>query len=188
MHLKYRPRNGSHFVGGGGVGLWGWGCGWGLWGWGAGVVGVGGGGLIHHFGLAMPYGVKDLGPWFNIKMSSYQCRKSHCGDKTVVRSSYLHNGISYTGKMSSLYWIRALVTIGPGNHLTLVRQPEPMLAYHQLRHVVCDIGYCSCLFPIHWSQVLCREWWCSWSSADRRCCNYIWVMNKFIACWRCVLY
>ena len=46
------------------------------------------------------------GPWFNIKMSSYQYRKSHCGDKTVVRSSYLHNGISYTGKIP-LYWIRA---------------------------------------------------------------------------------
>ena len=46
------------------------------------------------------------GPWFNIKMSSYQYRKSHCGDKTVVRSSYLHNGISYTGKTTSLYWIR----------------------------------------------------------------------------------
>ena len=43
-------------------------------------------------------------------MSSYQYRKSHCGDKTVVRSSYLHNGISYTGKMSSLYWLRALLT------------------------------------------------------------------------------
>ena len=38
------------------------------------------------------------GPWFNIKMSSYQYREYHCGDKTVVRSSYLHNGISYTGK------------------------------------------------------------------------------------------
>ena len=25
----------------------------------------------------------------------------------VVRSCYLHNGISYTGKMSSLYWIGA---------------------------------------------------------------------------------
>ena len=49
------------------------------------------------------------GPQFNIKMSSYQYRKSHCGDKTVVRSSYLHNGISYTGKMSSLYWIRMLI-------------------------------------------------------------------------------
>ena len=50
------------------------------------------------------------GPWFNIKMTSYRYRKSHCGDKTVVRSSYLHNGISYTGKMTSLYWIRALIT------------------------------------------------------------------------------
>ena len=49
------------------------------------------------------------GPRFNIKMSSYRYRKSHCGDKTVVRSSYLHNGISYTSKMSSLYWIGALV-------------------------------------------------------------------------------
>ena len=46
----------------------------------------------------------------NIKMSSYQYRKSHCGDKTVVRSSYLHNGISNTSKMTSLYWIRAQVT------------------------------------------------------------------------------
>ena len=36
------------------------------------------------------------GPRFNIKMSSYQHRKSHCGDKTVVRSSYIE------------YWIRAL--------------------------------------------------------------------------------
>ena len=47
------------------------------------------------------------GPRFNQKISSYQYRKSHCGDKTVVRSSYLHNGISYTGKMTSLYWISA---------------------------------------------------------------------------------
>ena len=48
------------------------------------------------------------GGWFNIKMSSYQYRKSHCRDKTILRPSYLHNGISYTGKMTSLYWIRAL--------------------------------------------------------------------------------
>ena len=51
----------------------------------------------------------QLGPggWFNINMSSYQYRISHCGDKTVVRSSYVHNGNSYTGKTTSLYWIRA---------------------------------------------------------------------------------
>ena len=50
------------------------------------------------------------GPRFNIKMISYQHRKSHCRDKTILRPSYLHNGISYTGKMTSLYWIRAQVS------------------------------------------------------------------------------
>ena len=49
--------------------------------------------------------------WFNIKLSSYQYRKSHCRDKTIFRPSYLHNGISCTGKMISLYWTRALLLI-----------------------------------------------------------------------------
>ena len=43
--------------------------------------------------------------------TSYQYRKVHCGDKTVVRSSYLHSGNSYTGKMSCLHWIRAMVSL-----------------------------------------------------------------------------
>ena len=51
------------------------------------------------------------GPWFNIKMSSCQFRKSHCEDKTILRSYYLHNGISYTGKMISLYWISPQVLV-----------------------------------------------------------------------------
>ena len=42
---------------------------------------------------------------------------------------------------------------------------------------------CSCLRSIQWSQALSWEWRCSWSSADRRCSNYIWVINKFIAFW-----
>ena len=48
--------------------------------------------------------VAHLGP-DSIYMSSYQYRKSHCGDKTVARSSYLHNGISYTGKTT--YYIES---------------------------------------------------------------------------------
>ena len=59
-----------------------------------------------------------FGSRFNIKMSYYQYRKSHCGDKTVVRSCYLHNMISYTGKKSSLYWIGALIS---ALHLSLSR-------------------------------------------------------------------
>ena len=43
------------------------------------------------------------------------------------------------------------------------------------------ISSCCCLCPIHWSKVMSREWRCSWSSADRRCSNYIWVINNFIA-------
>ena len=50
------------------------------------------------------------GPRFNIKTTSYQYRKSHCGDKMILWPSYLHNGISFTGKMSSLYWIRVQMT------------------------------------------------------------------------------
>ena len=71
-----------------------------------------------------------IGPWFNIKMSSYQYRKSHCGDKTVVRSSYLHNGISYTGKMTSLYWFSPLVP-----NLTLCVVCFQVLQLYQIAHI-----------------------------------------------------
>ena len=40
---------------------------------------------------------------------------------------------------------------------------------------------CSCLRSIHWSQVLSWEWRCSWSNADRRCSNYLWVISNFIS-------
>ena len=43
------------------------------------------------------------------------------------------------------------------------------------------VSPCSCLCSIQWSQVLSQEWRCSWSSADRRCSNYIWVIDSFIA-------
>ena len=43
------------------------------------------------------------------------------------------------------------------------------------------VSTCRCLSPTHWRQVLSREWRCGWSSADRRCSNYIWVSNNFSA-------
>ena len=61
----------------------------------------------------MWHSVIQWGGWggFNIKTPSYQYRKSHYGDKTILRPSYLHNGISYAGKMTSLYWIRVLISM-----------------------------------------------------------------------------
>ena len=44
-------------------------------------------------------------------MTFYQYWKSHCGDMMVIRSFYLHNGISNTGKMTSLYWMKAALIL-----------------------------------------------------------------------------
>ena len=40
-----------------------------------------------------------------------------------------------------------------------------------------------CLGPVHWCQVLSQEWSYSWSSVDRQCSNYIWVVNNSITYW-----
>ena len=44
------------------------------------------------------------------------------------------------------------------------------------------VSSCSCLRPVHWSHVLSQEWRCIWSYAYMGCTNYIWVINKVIAC------
>ena len=64
--------------------------------------------IYSQYRLLLWRSLQDPGGWINIKMPSYQFRKCHCGDKTILWTSYLHNGICYTGKMTSLYWIRAL--------------------------------------------------------------------------------
>ena len=63
----------------------------------------------HELTLTKTQKTGPAGPWFNIKMLFYLYRKSLCEDKTILRPSDLHNGISYIGKMTSLYWIRVLV-------------------------------------------------------------------------------
>ena len=53
--------------------------------------------------------------------------------------------------------------------------------YRKISNISRTKFHCSCLCSIHWSQVLSWEWRCSWSSADRRCSDYIWVIDNFIA-------
>ena len=62
--------------------------------------------------VKLPWGiwVKSIVSWFNVDMSCYRYRKSHCRAKAVVIWSYLHNGIFYCGKIVSLCWIVPLVT------------------------------------------------------------------------------
>ena len=72
---------------------------------------------------------------FNINMSSYQYRKSLCGDKMILRPSYLHNGISYTGKMASLYWIRAQYAVGVCP-LTMKNSSRICFRWHCTLHIL----------------------------------------------------
>ena len=46
-------------------------------------------------------------------VSSYQYKKFHCGNKTILRPSYLHNGISYTGKIDIFILNRGPVSQAP---------------------------------------------------------------------------
>ena len=45
----------------------------------------------------------------------------------------------------------------------------------------CTVSFCNCIWSIHWSPVLRREWRSNWNSDDRQCSKYIWVINNFIA-------
>ena len=102
-----------------------------------------------------------------------------------------------------LLWMYRAATLMEPFNLDFLRVPQrlPMRArlglclfwasptiYRQFSIIRCtqsqnNVSSCSCLCPIHWSQVLSWEWRCSWSSADRRCSNYIWMVNNFIAYW-----
>ena len=54
-------------------------------------------------------------PQFNVKMPSYQYRKYRCGDKTVMTSSYLNNGISYTVATNLIQKLYAIKIISEPN-------------------------------------------------------------------------
>ena len=70
----------------------------------------------------------DPGGWFNIKMSSYQYRKSHCGDKTIWRSS--DRLISTMGFPILVRW-HLYIESGPWTCSIF----SPILTIHTLHHV-----------------------------------------------------
>ena len=104
------------------------------------------------------------GPQFNIKTTSYQYRKSHCGDKTILRPSYLHNGISYTGKITSLYWIRALKKVAKIEKIFSGRHVAGTIAIWMNNPVIyIDINGLS---PSWGMVIMIQELW-EWYAPDR---------------------
>ena len=114
----------------------------------------------------------EPGPWFNIKMPFYQYRKSHSGDRTVVRSSYLHNGISYTGKMASSYWT----------------SPLPECLYRKWEHIALrcrTLKQVVCIIRITWymeckSAVTTAAWAIIQVRVIPLWFNYF---NSYLCCW-----
>ena len=117
-----------------------------------------------HF-WCVEYQIPLPGPWFNIKSSSYQYRKSHCGDKTAVRSSYLHNGISFTGKMTSLYWFNLLPLSW------LVQRAVSRLVYLFIGNAWQIIGIESIPFSNTNRLLMIICYWRPWMTMFRCCCT-----------------
>ena len=86
-------------------------------------------------------------------MTPYQYRKSHCGDKTILRPSYLHNGISYI----------FILNQGPGGKIAIY--PNAIIVYHLVIQnsetsgflVICRSSYLQNTFvgwwSVRWAQV-----------------------------------
>ena len=130
--------------------------------------------------------VEIPGAWINIKMTSYQYRKSHCGDKTILGPSYLHNGISHTGKTVPLYWFRAQAAIF---HLTCLQtyphllqaitthHPTLIKQIHWPNHTLLNPGqtYTQCLsqeFQLPWSDCQIEATRFAEREIYRRCYKY----------------
>ena len=123
----------------------------------------------HHQASCIAYGVfknvsdlKSPGPWFNIKMLSYQCRKYHCGDKTIFRPSYLNNGIPYTAKTTTFYWIGALLIFEAWWHhidsLMQKRCNTSALAIELCIFCIKPSIWCH-VFNHHWFRLWLVFWW-----------------------------
>ena len=87
---------------------------------------------------------RSTGPRFNIKMSSYQYRKYHCGDKMVVRSSFIQyfarnwpwyslRGLHIHITWFSLYGIRIPLISLYGIHM-------PLFPYMVILHIVLGVA------------------------------------------------
>ena len=93
--------------------------------------------------------------------------------ETLSRSLWRHrNDVIYSSIMPIFF---------SQNDFTLKYCHSPMIRFHQIPKLEC-FSSCRCICPIHCRQLLSRVWSCSWSSVDRKCSNYIGVINIFISC------
>ena len=119
--------------------------------------------------------------------------RSHYLPPEAISTQICYAICHYLAKISeikSLFWVHFFLSHRRRINWIIDRKMEErfVMIYCQISNIshttnpkIYLVWSCSCLCPIHWSEVLSREWRCSWSNADRRCSNYIWVINDCIA-------
>ena len=93
-----------------------------------------------------PHPEEIQGALIRYKISSCQYSKSSCGDETVVGWSYLHNGISYIVKMTSLYY----KIVPRRQYVSLL--PGLWYKYFHMRHRIDNIMIADSLMQIGTTQ------------------------------------
>ena len=82
-------------------------------------------------------------PLCNIKVSSHQQRKSHCG--VLVRSFYPHTWLSYTSNTESLHWPNWISPPGANSN------------WWPLKSMVIKISHLFKIFIFQWARYMCLE-------------------------------
>ena len=101
----------------------------------------------------------------------------------LVESITLYFGLNCNALYSyGFNWQQALV-YSVANEMIRYRQIFNIRGTKS-QNLIFFVSSCSYLWALYWSNVLSQEWRCRWSSAGRRCSNYIWVINNFIAYWK----
>ena len=144
---------------------------------------------MHHLWLMVGWSVSVLGspPIKNLlrpcNHSKWTKRGPHFtkAKRTFYISAFEESSVHFHSETFSANLKNTLVAIRTINGRTLGRPVDSWVVFGDGISAALLVAFCSCVSPIHWNHVLGREWRCSWSRADRRCSNHIWVINKFIA-------
>ena len=157
--------------------------------------------ILSNCGLTMPYGIgTSCQHWFrswlvawwhqvitctNIDISSVEFCGIHLTKilqkvpKIRIHGMSLNN---YTSEITAISPMGQWVKVPASPQCWEMREKKPINIY-TVNSLIQDalnpktwmflISSCSCHCPIHWSQVLGREWRCTWYSPNRRCSNHL---------------
>ena len=105
--------------------------------------------------------------------------KIRCSDDCLGKTIF----ILKWGQRPSMESLNIQTSFSSGTHYPPLQLPPNLIRRTKSQNLNVSHLVLHSYWPIHWSQMLNREWRCFWSSADRRCSNYVLVINNIIALW-----